>query len=103
VNRERRGGRRDRGPSGPGDRRVRAAITDPGRLRHYAEAARSLAATEIPGTFDPDIDTDEAVRFRVLGTVLYDPVLLALRKLAHVDRIREVARDWPPVENTTAN
>jgi len=43
------------------------------------------------------------VRFRVLGTVLYDPVLLALRKLAHVDRIREVARDWPPVENTTAN
>jgi hypothetical protein len=81
-----------------------AAITDPGRLRHYAEAARSLAATEIPGTFDPDLDTDEALRFSVLGTVLYEPVPLALRKLAPVDRIREVARDWPPpVENTTAN
>jgi hypothetical protein len=73
-----------------------AAVTDPGRLRPYAEAARSLATTEIPGTFDPDVDTDEALRFSVLGTVLFEPVLLALRKLAHVDRIREVARDRPP-------
>ena len=78
-----------------------AATAEPGRLWHYAEAARSLAATEIPGTFDPDVDTDEALRFSVLGTVLYEPVLLALRKLAHVDRIRQVARDRPPPEENT--
>jgi DNA-binding transcriptional MerR regulator len=73
-----------------------AAITDPCQLRAYAEAVRSLATTEIPSTFDTDIDTDEALRFSVLGTVLFEPVLLALRKLAHVDRIREVGRDRPP-------
>jgi DNA-binding transcriptional MerR regulator len=78
-----------------------AAISDPGQIRPYAEAARSLATTEIPGTFDTDIDTDEALRFSVLGTLLFEPVLLALRKLAHVDQIRKIARDRPPpAENT---
>ncbi|HZA87080.1 MAG TPA: hypothetical protein VE466_09385, partial [Acidimicrobiales bacterium] len=60
-----------------------------------------LATTEIPSTFDTDIDTDEALRFSVLGTVLFEPVLLALRKLAHVDRIRAVGRDRPPPEEDT--
>ena len=69
-----------------------ASITDPRQLRRYAEAAHSLATTEIPTTFDSDVDPDEALRFSVLGTVLYEPVLLALRKLAHVDRIRKIAR-----------
>jgi DNA-binding transcriptional MerR regulator len=77
------------------------AITDPRQLRPYAEAARSLATTEITDTFATDIDTDEALRVAVLGTVLFEPVLLALRKLAHVDRIREVGHDRPPpVEDT---
>lgn len=70
-----------------------ATMTDARQLRPYAEAAHSLAATEIPTTFDSDIAPDEALRFSVLGTVLFEPVLLALRKLAHVDRIRDVARD----------
>jgi DNA-binding transcriptional MerR regulator len=78
-----------------------AAITDPRQLRPYADAARTLATTEIPSTFDTDIDTDEALRFSVLGTVLFEPVLLALRKLAHVDRIRTVGRDRPPPEGDT--
>jgi DNA-binding transcriptional MerR regulator len=72
---------------------IPAAITDPQRLRPYAKAARSLATAEIPATFDADIDADEALRFAVLGTVLFEPVLLAFRKLAHVDRIRKVASD----------
>jgi hypothetical protein len=77
------------------------AINDPSQLRPYAEAARSLATTEIPRTFDTEIDADEALRFSVLGTVLFEPVLLALRKLAHVDRIRKIGRDRPPpVEDT---
>jgi DNA-binding transcriptional MerR regulator len=78
-----------------------AAINDPRQLRPYADAARSLATTEIPSTFDTDIDIDEALRFSVLGTVLFEPVLLALRKLAHVDRIRTVGRDRPPPEEDT--
>ena len=78
-----------------------AAINDPRQLRPYADAARSLATTEIPSTFDTDLDPDEALRFSVLGTVLFEPVLLALRKLAHVDRIRNVGRDRPPPEEDT--
>src|ERR671911_153239 len=78
-----------------------AAIPDARQLRPYADAARSLATAEIPSTFDTDIDTDEALRFSVLGTVLFEPVLLALRKLAHVDRIRTVGRDRPPPEEDT--
>ena len=69
------------------------AITDPTQLRPYADAAQALATTEIPATFDADIDPDEALRFSVLGTVLFEPVLLAFRKLVHVDRIRERASD----------
>lgn len=71
------------------------AVVDVAELRPYAEAARTLAETEIPSTFDSDIDTDEALRFSVLGTVLFEPVLLALRRLAHVDRIREVGGRRP--------
>jgi DNA-binding transcriptional MerR regulator len=73
-----------------------AAITDPRQLRPYAEAARSLANAEIPSTFGTDIDTDETLRFSVLGTLLFEPVLLSLRKLAHVDRIRKIGPDRPP-------
>ena len=67
------------------------AVTDVAALRPYADAARTLADSEIPSTFDSDVDTDEALRFSVLGTVLFEPVLLALRKLAHVDRIRQLS------------
>jgi DNA-binding transcriptional MerR regulator len=72
------------------------AVTDPRALRPYAETARSLATSEIPDTFDADADPDEALRFSVLGTVLFEPLLLALRKLAHVDRTREIARERAP-------
>ena len=80
-----------------------AAVTDPAQLRPYAEAARSVATFEIPSTFDTDIDPDEALRFSVLGTVLFEPVLLALRKLAHVDRIREVSRHPNELGDTGAD
>lgn len=59
-------------------------------LRSYAAAVRELADVEIPPRFDPASDPGDALRFSVLGTVLFEPVLLALRKLAHVDRIRQL-------------
>ncbi|HEX5533122.1 MAG TPA: MerR family transcriptional regulator [Actinomycetales bacterium] len=51
-------------------------------LRRYADAAHRIAEHEIanmPG------DGAEALTYAVVGTVLYEPVLLALRRLAHQD------------------
>jgi DNA-binding transcriptional MerR regulator len=65
--------------------------TDVHQLLPYATAARTLADSEIPASYDPALNPAEVLRFSVLGTVLFEPVLLALRKLAHVDRIRKTA------------
>jgi DNA-binding transcriptional MerR regulator len=51
-------------------------------LQHYADAAHRIAEHEIaamPG------GGAEALTYAVIGTVLYEPVLLALRRLAHQD------------------
>ena len=70
-------------------------ISDPGQLRPYGIALRKLADTEIPDSFDPATDPAAALRFGVLGTALFEPLILALRKLAHVDRIRSTpAATW---------
>ena len=66
-------------------------ITDTKQLLPYGRAVRSLADVEIPDTYDPSVDQANVLRFSVLGTVLFQPVLLALRKLAHTDRIRHTA------------
>lgn len=58
----------------------------------YARAMRKLADTEIPTSYDPSLDPAATLRYSVLGTVLFEPVILALRKLSHVDRIRAVRR-----------
>lgn len=64
-------------------------ITDTAQLLPYGTTVRSLADVEIPDTYDPAVDRAAVLRFSVLGTVLFEPVLLALRKLAHLDRIRQ--------------
>lgn len=61
--------------------------TSPERLAGYAEAALTLARREVSAI--PGGGADEAVRFVVLGTVLYEPVLLALRRLAQARVYRE--------------
>jgi DNA-binding transcriptional MerR regulator len=66
-------------------------ITDTEKLLPYGRTVRSLADVEIPETYDPAVDRAAVLRFSVLGTVLFEPVLLALRKLAHTDRIRHTA------------
>ena len=66
-------------------------ITDTKQLLPYGRTVRSLADVEIPETYDPAVDRAAVLRFSVLGTVLFEPVLLALRKLAHTDRIRHTA------------
>jgi DNA-binding transcriptional MerR regulator len=53
---------------------------DASRLDSYAEAMMQVAQTEIAGL--PVESATAAVRYVVLGTVLVEPVLLALRRLA---------------------
>src|SRR5680860_970055 len=49
------------------------------RLQTYAQAAHAVAETDVAAV--PDASRAEAVRNVVVGTVLYEPVLLALRRL----------------------
>ncbi|KAA5826525.1 MerR family transcriptional regulator [Saccharopolyspora hirsuta] len=49
----------------------------------YAHAMREIAEREVAGV--PVESTEAAVRYMVLGTVLVEPLLLALRRLAQVD------------------
>lgn len=57
-------------------------------LDFYAAAAESIAACEIPDNWRPGISRDAALRYAVLGTVLFEPFILALRRMAHVSRSR---------------
>lgn len=66
-------------------------------LRHYADVARQLAAFEIPDDWDPSGPSSDALRYAVLGTVLFEPVILALRRLAHMDRHRRLREHERPV------
>lgn len=62
----------------------------PDVLRRYARTAQHLAEREIPQDWDPVGAPTDALRYAVLGTVLFEPVILALRRLAHVDRHRRL-------------
>jgi DNA-binding transcriptional MerR regulator len=52
----------------------------PERLGAYGAAALGVAQLDVADV--PADDPEEAVRYVVVGTVLYEPVLLALRRLA---------------------
>ncbi|MGF1662002.1 MAG: MerR family transcriptional regulator [Kineosporiaceae bacterium] len=73
-------------------RHLPGLVSGPENLVAHAGAMRALADVEIGDDYDPATDPEGALRLAVLGTVLFEPVLLALRKLAHVDRRRAVAR-----------
>jgi DNA-binding transcriptional MerR regulator len=64
-------------------------------LGRYAQVAEQLAAFEIPETWDPAGEPAAALRYAVLGTVLFEPVILALRRLAHVARHRRLRETRP--------
>jgi DNA-binding transcriptional MerR regulator len=56
------------------------APADDERLAAYADAARRVAETDVASV--PTSSPEEAARTVVIGTVLYEPVLLALRRMA---------------------
>jgi len=64
------------------------------QLRPYAEAARALAKLETDANRDAFRgDTESLLRVAVLGTVLFEPVLIALRRVMHEDLASAVFRD----------
>jgi hypothetical protein len=54
---------------------------DTARLRIYGDHLMAIARAEIDGM--PAHDPQAAVQYAVLGTALYEPVLAAIRRLAH--------------------
>ncbi|MBO2446780.1 MerR family transcriptional regulator [Actinomadura barringtoniae] len=59
-------------------------------LRQYAELVRQLAAAEYGGAIHPLTDLDKAMEGVIVYTLLAEPVLLALRRLAHEDTARRL-------------
>lgn len=55
-------------------------------LSRYAAVAEAIAAFELPEAWNPTRSPAEALTYVVLGTVLFEPLILALRRLAHVER-----------------
>lgn len=65
------------------DARDAGFVIPEGILERYAAAMRSVAELEIART--PGGSLSEALRYTVLGSVLMEPVLLAIRRLAEAD------------------
>lgn len=54
----------------------------------YGHAAQRIAEVEIPDDWNPPSAPEESVRYAVLGTLLFEPVILALRRAANTSRAR---------------
>jgi DNA-binding transcriptional MerR regulator len=68
----------------------------PEHLRAYAEAALEAARADIAGIPPTSPGGADAVAYVVLGTVLYEPVLLALRRLAQQHVFTSLTADARP-------
>ena len=66
----------------------------PAVLRRYGDAMRGVAAEEIAPM--AGMSRTEALSYAVLGTALYEPVMLALRRLAHHHLLVENRPDPAP-------
>lgn len=66
----------------------------PGFMDLYASTMREVAAREVERV--PTDSPAEAMRYVMLGTVLVEPLLLALRRLAHQDASARRFADAPP-------
>lgn len=73
---------------------------DDDQIAVYADAARRIAQADFARI--PWGNSDTATAFAVLGTALYEPVLLALRRLAHYELGRiEAESSSGPVDRPT--
>ncbi len=62
-------------------------------LLAYGRIADQLASIELPDDWDPGADPTGTLSYAVLGTVLFEPVVVAFRRLAHAERSRRLAAD----------
>jgi DNA-binding transcriptional MerR regulator len=56
----------------------------------YAELGAHAASFEIPDGWDPDRFPSETLRYAIVGTYLFEPVILAFRRLALSQRSNEI-------------
>ncbi len=59
-------------------------------LDGYAQLMKEVADQEIPDDFDPAGKPWEAFKYAILGTYLYEPLILSMRRMAHGQRAFEV-------------
>jgi DNA-binding transcriptional MerR regulator len=57
---------------------------------HYADLGERAARFEIPSDWDPDRFPADALRYAIVGTYLFEPVILAFRRLALSERSTEL-------------
>lgn len=74
---------------------IAEADVSPATLAEYGRAVHPLAVREVAAI--PTTSQQDAVRYVVLGTLFYEPVLLALRRLAQQDATTPAS----PVRRTT--
>jgi hypothetical protein len=65
----------------------------PAVLGRYGDAMRQVAAQEVAPI--ADMSPADAVTYAVLGTAMYEPVMLALRRLAHHHLLLERSASAP--------
>ena len=61
-------------------------------LAPYAQVAEQLARHEIPDGWQPERAPNAALRYAVLGTLLFEPLILSLRRMAHMARAIALTR-----------
>jgi len=59
-------------------------------LEPYFDAVERIAQYEVPDDWAPDANPGAALHYAMLGTVLFEPLILALRRMAHVARSRTI-------------
>jgi DNA-binding transcriptional MerR regulator len=59
-----------------------------GSLEPYFDAVETIARYEIPQDFAGEVRDEGALRYALLGTLLFEPFILALRRMAHVAHSR---------------
>jgi DNA-binding transcriptional MerR regulator len=61
-------------------------VVDEHRLARYADIARQIADIEIPERWAPSEDPHGWMKYALLGTYMFEPLILALRRIAHQQR-----------------
>lgn len=73
----------------------------PEHLASYVEAARIVARADLQ--LVPTDSPTNAIEFAVKGTVMYEPVLLALRRIAQMEVTLEMMQGSPPPRSGEEN